>query len=364
MTSLRTNRCMTVLLVALIGPAVWAAEPNETPIRITFESGPKSIGPYSTARLDTAWRPFVIRKPRFAAAIPLVGSTDFLPFPGRGTMHGFLGWDKSEGYAEQHAGLSDKQKAFLYATRQLFHDARSPVVIDRPDPNGPQRLLLYTMTEEDARKMVRAYYEYALARFQEAVNGTQHAVREAPAQIAQEQQRLSSVEESIASTQKALDEIEKAAPYRTEEEARQAVAELDRLLNAAQVEIAGMTAKIEAIQAYRQQRAKETGQPISEAVAAKLDTMLVEEFVALRGAEGRRQMASRLRGQANRLLDLKSTLARGVAEKQAVAASLDKRQKRLEADKNYLASAKENKPVIPDKIVIYQVAWPRESTEN
>ena len=65
---------------------------------------------------------------------------------------------------------------------------------------------------------------------------------------------MSEVDQLTETTQKSLDNLAKTVAYRTESEAQAAIGELDRMLNAAQVEMAGITAKIEAIQAYRQER--------------------------------------------------------------------------------------------------------------
>ena len=361
MISLGTNPCMIVLALALLCSAAWGGEPNDSPVQIAFEVSPTALGPYLAAGLDAAWQPFAVRKPGYVAAISVVGSTEFLPFPGRGTMYGFLGSGESEGFAEQHAGLSEQQKAFLYATRVLFQNSRSTLVMDRPDRNGPQRLLLYAMTVEDARKTAQAYFEYAMVRFRGQIEGGERAIREAPAKIAEEEKRIAKIDESIAATQKSLEEVEKTVPYRTEEQTRQAVAELDRIINAAQVEIAGIKARMQAVMTHQRESASRQR---SQAVIDKLDMMYIEESIALQGTEARRQMATSLREQANRLLDLKFTLANADAQKKTLAASLDKRQKRLEADKSTLALARQSRPKIPDKVIIYPVKWADEAAQN
>lgn len=125
-----------------------------------------------------------------------------------------------------------------------------------------------------------------------------------------------------------------------------------------------MTAKIEAIRGYRQQIRKEEAREISEGAAAKLDAMLVEESIALRGAEARRQMASRLREQASRFVDLKSTLANAAAEKKTLADNLAEDRKALPGRRNWLAVAKQGEPKIPDKVIIYPVKWENRPSQN
>jgi hypothetical protein len=123
-----------------------------------------------------------------------------------------------------------------------------------------------------------------------------------------------------------------------------------------------MTAKIEAIQGYRQ-RWKEAGQPL-ENVAAKLEQMLVEESIALRGAEARRQMAARLREQANRFIELKSALASAAAERKPLVESLESSQRILADRQKRLEATWQQEPKIPSKVVIYPVKWVDEPSQN
>jgi hypothetical protein len=354
MISSRTNRCGIVLVLALMCSTAWAGEPNETPIHLTFEKAPMLLGPYSVAGMDTAWQPFAIRKPGYAVAIPLIGSTDFLPFPGYGSMLGFMGRDQYAGFAEEHGGLSEPQKAFLWATRELYKDPRSLLVLSRPDPNGPQRLMLYAVTEQDARKMAQAFFACARAEFREHIQGTEKWLRKLSEEIAQGKKRITEVEEQMAAAQKALEEVQRSVPYHSESEAHEAVAELDRMVTNAQVEIAGIKARIETIQGYQHGG---PGYSRSEETLPRLAMIFIEESIALRGAQAREQMATTLRRQANRFIDLTATLARAVAEKPTLTASLEKGQKQLEAYQRDLTSAPEKEPRIPDKVLIYQVSW-------
>jgi len=67
--SRRMNRCETILVFALACSVVWAGEPNDTPVQITFEISPTALGPFSASYATEGWRPFA-SKPAYAAAIP------------------------------------------------------------------------------------------------------------------------------------------------------------------------------------------------------------------------------------------------------------------------------------------------------
>ncbi len=378
MNSLGTNRCVISLVLALFGSVGWASEPNEIPIRLEFELSPTLLGPYPSFGATTL-QPLAASKPAYAAAIPFVSPVEWLPSPMRRTMSNFLGRDDNrtprEGYAEQRGGLSEQQKAFLQVARSVLNYPTSNFVQNRPDPTGPERVLLFAVTREDAQKMAQAYYQFARNDWWLGyVRRLNTEIRDWTQTATREEMRLSEVDKLLATSQKSLEDLGKSVPYRTESEAQQAIGELDRVLNTAQVEIAGITAKIEAIQSYRQEKRAvrdEQGRvvPVPQPATppettAKLNTMFIEESIALRGAQARKQMATMLREQANRFLDLKTTLASAAAERKSLGESLRSSQKELADRREKLEATKQQEPKIPAKIVIYSVQWSNEPPQN
>jgi hypothetical protein len=135
------------------------------------------------------------------------------------------------------------------------------------------------------------------------------------------------------------------------------------MLNTAQVEIAGITAKLEAIQGYRQEQ-RDQGRVTLPEATARLNMMFVDESIALRGAEARRQMATRLREQANRFVDAKSTLTNTTSERKTLGEALKEHQKDLTNRQESLETTQREEPKIPAKLVIYRLQWPAEPAEK
>jgi hypothetical protein len=385
MISPRKNQWSLVLVLALIGSMAWAAEPNEIPIHLEFEISPTPLGPYAQPRADSVLYPLASRRPAYAAAIPLVPPLDWLPSPARHTMDNFVGNTKSRspdfGYAYQpEAGLSEPQKAFLQAAKGLLNGPDTGLLMHRPDPNAPLQVLLYALTLEDAKQMARAYFRYARNDWWRGyVTGLNDETVPGWAQrVAQEEARAAELDQGLATARKALEDLVKTVPYRTEAEAHEAIGELDRMLNAAQVEIAGIKARIMAIQGYQrgvqyQETKGANGETVRVAVAhekaspeaaPKLDILFIEESIALRGAQAREQMATRLREQANRYLDLKSTLTSAAAERKTLGENLDMHRQELAGRRQDLEAAMQQEPKIPAKIVIYPVQWANEPSPN
>jgi uncharacterized coiled-coil DUF342 family protein len=264
-------------------------------------------------------------------------------------------------FAAQRADLSDQQKKLLETLKRLFQQANRPLLRDRPDPNGPTRVLLYAVTQEDAQKMAQAYLQYTEDTFRVDVRGFGRNVQHGVEEIESTKKKMAEAEKRIEETQKSLDEFQKTVPYRTESEAHEAIGELDRMLNAAQVEIAGIKAKIATIQEYQRGG---PGYSRSEETRSRLAMIYIEESIALRGAQAREQMATRLREQANRYVDLRSTLANAPEEKKKLEGELANAQSYVSSYQLNLARARENEPKIPVKVVIYPVKWADEPTQN
>ncbi len=365
MISPGTNRGVIVLVLALACSLAWGNEPQETPIRLEFEISPTPLGPYLASGMGAEWKPFASYRPAYAVAIPLVPPIDWLPSPARGTMSNYVGDRKypHPGYAEKRAGLSAPQKAFLQASKAVLNNPRTSLLLDRPDPNGPQRVLLYALTLEDAKKMANGYFQFARDFWWRGYFASlEKKVQESTDKVARTQARLSEVEKTIETAQKPLEDLRKTAPYHTESEAHEAIVELDRMLNTAQVEIAGIRAKMDRILGYRKERPP--GLQLSPEAVARLDMMVVEEDIALQGAAARQKMATSLREQASRFIDLRSALTSATAEKKPLVESLGADQKVLAEQQKELEATRQQEPQIPAKVVIYPVKWVDEPPAN
>jgi len=363
MISSRTSRLLPTVIVALLGSTAWTSGSNQPPIHLEFEISRTPLGPYSATqqryghpqRREDAdlWREFATLKPAYAVDITIVGPTDYLPFPNRIRWSSF-----QQDYAMRYADLSEGQKALLAITQALLPKGYPGPLRSHIDPNHPVHLRLYAMTVDDARKMAVAYYQYAMREFQREVMEAENQLATQRENMETAQKRLAELEKTSATARQALEELQKKVPYRDDSEAQAAIGELDRILTTARVEVAGITAKLEAIQAYRERPlAKGETRVTSPETTAKLDAMLVEESIALRGAQAREQMATRLREQANRFLELKAIVTNAPLEKKLLTEALETARRSLSSWQEALEERTQQKPQIPAKVVIHPVQW-------
>lgn len=337
-----------VLLAGL--PVGLASEPDDGNLSLEFEVQQEALGPYgSRYPADPALQAFASLRPAYAAGISLEDGVARYIRPGRPAAREFV--DFVLGQAE----ISAAQKKFLKATSGLLHYESTYVT------TGSQRLrrlLLYAMTLEDAKEMAGAYVRFAVAKWHREMDEYSKRMAERKEQIAAAEERLREVPELIEDLERTLNELKQEVPYRTEEEAMEAIAQLDRMLNAAEVDIAGIRARIEAIQ--KQQRL--TGEALPE--ASKLRAMFIEESIALQGAEAQKTTATQLRAEANRFLDLKESLANAINERKELPGRVVTCQNQISQMLRQLEAAAGSEPNVGRGVTIYPVEWAADDENN
>ncbi len=352
MNSRRSIRCVPVCVLLSLGAAAWAVEPNEPPIHLEFEISPTSLlySPQNAVYPCNAWSDFVAIKPAYAADIAIVGPTAFIPFPNRRSGKDA---DRFITAAAMHrTDLSEGQQTLLGILQEMYSTQVEPLR-KRIDPNHPEHFLLYAVTLEDAKKMGEIYAQFVADSFKRTVASYHAGIARASDELAANQQRLSELGRSEETTTKQLEELRKLVPYRTVQQATDAIAELDKTLNPARVEIAGLQAKLKAIQDHMK-----TISANNEELRSKLETMFVEESIALQVAEARNRTAQELRKQANDYMDLTQGLTRIALEKQKVEKdNLPNLSKELQDLKERLPAIMREEPQIPTKIVIHRITW-------
>ena len=252
--------------------------------------------------------------------------------------------------------ISPKQRVFVstLSTGSPIHSARvygarrCTAEGLRDEPNC-YSVLFYAVSSDDAREMAKAYVRFAPNSYERNLDFAARQVRQTEEMIAARKKRTPELEELLKTSQASLKELKKKVPYRTDEEAEAAIGELDRMLNAARVDIAGIRAKIEAIQQYPADKR-------TPAVVSKLEVMFVEEAIALREAEARTQEATDLRSQAAKLIDLNETIADATKEKDEAVRMLRDLPQQLPNQNAKLTQVKERRPeVLDDKIFVYSI---------
>lgn len=343
----RERIAMFCLMVILACSSVAAEKPNDVNTPVTFEVSPIELpvpSAVSSAREGKAkpsslWKGTAV----YAAGVPF---KELWPIPRPGTPHvkAFMPFVLSQ-------NVSEEQRRFLDATNINVATRRDETIYSSPEDPNSRQMLLYAVSLEDAKKMAEAYLLYVRDTFSHRIAEQETVVKELSGRMTAWQQKLPQLARAEETTRKELEEMKVQVPYRSEQQALDAAAELDRMLNAAQVDIAGIQAMLKAIQDRRKQLPSSP-----EDVKKKLEAMFIEESISLEAAQARKHMATELRKQADYYIDLMQALPRIVGEQEQLTRDLPNLSSRLQNAQDMLSALKLNEPTTSDnKAFIYRL---------
>ncbi len=340
MINARTNRLLPIALLLFAGSLSSAAEPNAVSTELTFEN----------SATEVSWAGEGTPRPSYAAGITLYQPPDTGRARASDSRQAFL---NSYRAGRADVSFSQKQEAFLRAMHpaSAIYTARGRITATDRQDDDPNyyHVALYAVSAEDARKMAEAYVGFLRGQHDAKVRDANRHIEVLLSRMAFRERRIPELDETLETSRKRLDELKGTVLYRTEDEALAAIGELNKMINAARVDIAGVKAKIEAIQDHP------AGKRTPE-IASRLEAMFVEEAIALRAAEARKREATDLRAQAASYIDLKRTLKDAAEEKKSLAAEVGRAPVLLERRRASLAELKEQEPkVLDNKVFIYPV---------
>jgi len=194
-----------------------------------------------------------------------------------------------EGILKTETGqqLSEKQKllvARLVASRKDPNDIVGPFGTGASSILGTSRYTLPAVSEQDARLMAEALVEWLDGIARAELEREKNYREEVQAGVTEASHRIPGLESQIATVDKKLTELKKTVHYVSADDARRNASELANVLNQVEVDIAGIKAKVDAINKIKANNVK-------AAIDEKLNEMLIVQDVELAGALARRDAA-------------------------------------------------------------------------
>ncbi|MBN2594972.1 MAG: hypothetical protein JXA81_15810 [Sedimentisphaerales bacterium] len=202
--------------------------------------------------------------------------------------------------------LSEQQQKFMTAS-----DAITWWGID--EIKNHDTVLLYAVSEEDAKKMVQAYFEIP-------ANEANARIQEYEKYLKDRKQEIIEIKKVLPEKQKQADEMEpkymeiKKIRYfslsddEAYEKAKETMLEMDKVLDIIAIELAGIREKMSVINEYRKtpQDAQDWAQrrKLPDGMLSKLEQMFVEQTIELKSAEAREQAAVKIRDRDKAFVDL------------------------------------------------------------
>jgi hypothetical protein len=245
--------------------------------------------------------------------------------------------------------LSDQQQKFLTAS-----DAITWWGIDAI--KNHDTVFLYAVSEEDAKKMVQAYFEIP-------ANATKARRQEYEKYMEDNKQEIAEIEKTLPEKQKQADKIEaKNLEIWRYEKAKNTIVEMDKKLDLLEIELAGIREKISVINEYRKTpqdtQAIERRRKLPEGMLVKLEQMFVEQTIELKSAEARQQAAIKIRNREKDFADLYIQGNNLIGEVRRLKANLEDAKKAVQDMEKRLANPEPYMlppEIYQNKVTIYPV---------
>lgn len=256
--------------------------------------------------------------------------------------------------------LSQQQQKFLTASDAITWWGIEEI-------KNHDTVFLYAVSEEDAKKMVQAYFEIQ-------ANVTNARIQEYEQYIKDRKQEIIEIKKVLPEKQKQADEMEpkymeikksryfSLADTEAYEKAKETMLEMDKMLDIISIELAGIREKMSVINEYRKTpqdtQAIERRRKLPEGMLVRLEQMFVEQTIELKSAEAREQAAIKILNRDKTFVDLFIQWANLSGEVQNLKSNLENAEKqatdmeeRLTNPKPYMLPPE----IYQNKVTIYPV---------
>ena len=349
--SRRTRLAISVILTCMTA-SMWGAEPNEPQVDLKFETNNDKSQLWIRRRPNELGRGPI--KPTHVAVLYIQRPNQGFP-KSQAEMREILNTPSGK-------SLSERQRDFLTAS-----DALGWWGID--DIQNHDMVLLYGVSEEDAKKTAQAFLEAAIEAVTARKREHQKYLSEITAQMSEIEKQLPEKRKQAKEAESKYREI-KSVRYSSlgdseaYDRAKETMFQMDKTLDALEIELAGIREKLGAINEYRKpaQDVQDVmrRKSLPDGMMAKLEEMFVEQTIELKSAEARKQTALKIRDREKAFLDLFRQWDDLEAEIVKLSKSLDELKTQKNQHERYLylvpAIADMTPPVVyQNKVTIYPV---------
>ena len=346
----RRTRLAISLIFACTAASMCGAEPNEPQVDLKFETNNEKSQLWIRRRPNELGRGPI--KPTHVAVLYIRRPSQGFP-KSQAQMMEIL--DTPSGKS-----LSEQQREFLTAS-----DALGWWGIE--DIQNHDMVLLYAVSEEDAKKTARAFLETAIEEVTTRKRGYEKRLNEMIAQISETEKQLPEKRKQAKEAESKYREIKNVrysslGDSEAYERAKETMFQMDKMLDVLEIELAGIREKLGAINEYRKtpQDAQDVmrRKSLPDGMMAKLEEMFVEQTIELKSAEARKQTALKIRDREKAFLDLFRQWDDLEAEIIRLSKSLDDLKTQKNQHEQYLArETPEMRPpdVYQNKVTIYPV---------
>jgi len=254
--------------------------------------------------------------------------------------------------------LSEQQRKFVSGSDALVWWGIDEV-------QNHDTVLIYAVSEEDARKTVEAYFEIAVNKADDERKKFEGHIREAKAKLDEIEEALPKKQQQAEKAREQYNRVKADFhPSLSDDEAygkaKETMLQVDKMLDVIEIELAGIREKLTVINEYRKTPQSMEDhmrlRQLPEGMLVKLEQMYVEQTIELKSAEARKQAALKIRGRDtgflglfNRCRSLEIAVKTLVRDREGYSSAQQRLQEGLE-DPERLPPV-----VYQDKVTIYPV---------
>ena len=372
---IRTRKSQLLTVLVLLGcyfPAL-CQEPNEVKTELSFEtSAEKQRYPVAIERQrEIGIRPTYMaevfaanmpprsrpvrgpRRPRAKIRRSWDDPKPYIDFSSRETIRAILDTPSGKSVSEQQRKFFTAGWGLLFRTREFGEEL----------PNYTS-VLLYAVSEEDAKKISLAFIEFLRNEADKEVEFWKNEKQRLLEEIPKRTKSLSKSEEQLAAARKKLEDLTGIFHYLSTDEAKQTIVDLNKTLNiTVRIELRTREARIQAIQAaIRDNREKQRLRPTKSInrtdILQNLEQMQVNEIIELTTARAKKNIVERMISQSQEFVELHGQVDRLPNRNDRLKQRLSIAERGLQMVEDRLANPTPDMlppKVFQDKVTIYPV---------
>jgi hypothetical protein len=292
----RKHQFMLALISVCIFTPLMGAKPSENETRLKFEIENKQLKKWITDRGGRGGRGPI--KPTHVAVLHIRRPHEDM----------YVGHEEILEILKTSAGqsLSTQQRKFLTASDAIIWWGIE-------DIKNHDTVLIYAISEDDAKKTVQAYLEIPTNRANEKIKEYENYIKEKKKEIIEIKKALPEKQKQADEMRPKYMEIKKTRYFSLSddeayEKAKETMLEMDKMLDVLEIELAGIREKMSVINEYRKTpqdtQAIVRRERLPEGMLVKLEQMFVEQTIELKSAEAREKAAIKIRNRDKAFVDL------------------------------------------------------------
>jgi len=195
---------------------------------------------------------------------------------------------------------------------------------------------LYATSQEDAKLMAMAYIdglnknvEKGLSNYKQRISEYKQELDKSQKELPEKQKQLKEVEQQYKSIKEATHQF--SSDEEAVDLAKKSIVEMDKTLNALDIELAGIREKLKTIEKYRNE----------PNLRDKLAEMHIELMIEMSGLEARRKITQQIRAREQQYLSVLNRLTDLMGEVRTLNSRIDRSKRRIDDLTNEINNPRE-----------------------